>query len=72
MDRNKKLLLSLLGIGLDSGLAQKVLAAGFTLSKLRRATKKELSQHFDGQEVEQIWKVVKRRRIPPETVQRLV
>jgi len=72
MDRNKKLLLNLLGVGLDSGLAQKVLAAGFTLTKLRQVAKKELAQHFDGREIELIWEVVKRKRIPPDTVQRLV
>jgi hypothetical protein len=72
VDRNENLLLNLLGVGLDWGIAEKVLGAGFTLTKLRQATKKELAQHFDGGEVELIWVRAKRKRIPPATVQRLL
>ena len=71
MKDNKKVL-SLLGVGLDSELAQKAVAAGFTLIKLRRASKRELAQHFSDEEVDSIWKLVKREPIPAETLQRLV
>lgn len=71
MSHSQKIL-NLLGVGLHSELAQKVVAAGFSLTKLRAVPKQELIQHFDGHEVELIWKVVKRKPIPPDTLQRLV
>lgn len=71
MSHSKKIL-NLLGAGLNSELAQKVVAADFSLTKLREAPKQELIQHFDDHEVELIWKVVRRKPIPPDTLQRLV
>jgi hypothetical protein len=70
--KNRKLLLNLLGVGLDSKLAQKAIEADFTLTRLRRVTKGELARHLTVQEVQQICDVVKRKKIPTNTLQRLV
>ena len=63
---------NLLGVGLDSELAQKAVEVGFTLARLRRASKYELAQHFGAEELDSICEAVKRKPIPEETLQRLV
>lgn len=71
MKENRKLL-NLLGVGLDSELAQKAVEAGYTLTKLKNATKSDLYQHFDDHEADLIWEKVKRKPIPESTMLRLV
>src|SRR3712207_4585887 len=63
---------NLLAVGLDSELSQKVVAAGYNLSKLRAATKRELAQHFSDEEVKRLWEVGKRKPLPQQTLARLV
>lgn len=61
-----------LAIGLDSGLAQKVAAAGYTLSRLRATSRSELARLFTKQEVELLWNATRRKAIPEDTLKRLV
>jgi hypothetical protein len=70
--KDSKKVLNLLGVGLNSELAQKAVAAGYTLTKLRRAPKSELAQHFDDKELDLISEAVKRKRIPANILQRLI
>lgn len=69
---NDMKVMNLIGVGLDSELAQKAVTVGFTLTKLRRASKSELDQHFDDKELVTIWEAVKRKPIPRDIVQRLI
>lgn len=63
---------NLLAIGLDSDLAQRVVAAGYNLSKLRAAPKRELAGYFNDVELDRLWEASKRKSLPPKTLARLV
>lgn len=65
-------LINLMTAGLSSELAQKAVATGYTLSKLKTATKKELAQHFERWEVDKVYTASRRAPIPEETIQQLV
>ena len=70
--KGSKKILNLLSVGLDSELARKAVAAGYTLTKLRRASRSELAQHFGDRELDLISEAIKRKRIPEHTLQRLI
>lgn len=63
---------NLLAVGLDSDLARKTVAAGYNLTKLRVATKRELARYFTDLEVERLREVSKRKPLPQDTLTRLV
>jgi hypothetical protein len=69
---SRDLLTNLVAAGLDTGLAQKALEAGFNLTKLRSATKKDLEPHFYSGEVERIRDALQRAEIDPVVLQQLV
>ena len=64
--------LRLVAAGFDTTLASRLIAAGFTLAKLKTSTKSDLSHLFTSAEVNQILDTAKRKPIPDETVRRLV
>lgn len=71
MKSNQKIK-NLLRIGLDSQLAEKAVAAGYTLTRLRQANKSELTKHFSGENLEAVLDAIKRKAISKDVVQMLV
>jgi hypothetical protein len=70
--KNETLIQKMLAAGLDSALAEKAFAAGFTLTKLRNATKKALEAHFYQGEVERIRERLQRKPIDEAVIRELV
>lgn len=60
-----------MSVGVDSALARKAVEKGFTLTKLRKASRAELESYFAPDEVE-TFSSLRRTPIPPATVERLV
>jgi len=71
MKRDKRVI-SLLAVGLDSEFATKLVRMGHTLSKLKAASKSDLSKEFESWEVSQIIEATKRDPIPTATINKLV
>lgn len=69
--RTSKKYLNLLGAGLDSGLATKIIDNGYSLTKLKSASKTELEKIFDPDEVQKI-SGLRRKPIPKDTIQDLI
>lgn len=69
---SRDLLTNLVGAGLDTGLAQKALDAGFNLTKLRQAAKKDLEAVFYQGEVDRIREALQRAELDPAVLQQLV
>lgn len=69
---SRDLLLNIVAAGLDTGTAQKALDAGWNLTKLRAATKKELEAVFYTGEVERIRAALQRKEIDEKVVRELI
>ncbi|MCL4264119.1 MAG: hypothetical protein KJ069_12925 [Anaerolineae bacterium] len=68
---NSKKIVNLLSTGLDSNLAEKAVKEGFSLTRLKSASKSELQESFTADEVEQLLNL-RRKPIPNDVVQKLV
>lgn len=66
------LIQNMLAAGLDSAVAEKAVKAGFTLTKLRGAAKKDLKTHFYPGEIDQISQRLQRKPIDDAVVLELV
>ena len=64
-------MIDLIAIGLDSGLAKEIVSKGYTLRKLKSASKADLSKDFESWEVSSIIGAKKRKPIKSSTVNRL-
>ncbi len=62
---------NLLAIGLNSHLAEKAISQGYFLTKLKSATKQELSKYFSKEETALLWQSIKRLPISEVTIKRL-
>jgi hypothetical protein len=65
-------LINLIAVGLDSKLAEKIVSKGYTLSKLKSASKTDLSKNFESWEISPIIEATKRKPISSDTINRLV
>jgi len=63
---------NLLAVGLPSALAAKAVSKGFSLTRLKQASKRELQRAFERNEVRDLKTAVARRAIPGETIERLI
>jgi len=59
-------------LGLSPELAHRVVDMGYTLSRLKAESKQSLRKYFTDSEVEEIWQVTGRERIPAATRKRLM
>lgn len=69
-DDNK--IINLIAVGLDSKLAKKIVSKGYTLSKLKSASKTDLPRIFESWEVSPIIEATKRKPFSSEIIDRLV
>jgi hypothetical protein len=69
---NRDKLINLIAVGLDSELAEKIISKGYTLSKLKSASKTDLSKVFEPWEVSLIDETAKRKPISLGIINKLV
>jgi hypothetical protein len=65
-------IINLIAVGIDSKLAEKIVSKGYTLSKLKSASKTDLSTKFESGDVSSIVEATKRKPISSDTINRLV
>lgn len=70
--KNQDKLINLIAVGLDSKLAKKIISKGYTLSKLKSASKKDLSNIFESWQVKDIIDATRRKPISSDITNRLV
>lgn len=61
-----------IALGFSEEFSKKIIEKGFTKSKLRRSTKKELLQVFNTQETQDIQDKIKRKPIPKVVISKLI
>lgn len=61
-----------IALGFSEEFSKKIIEKGFTRSKLRKSTKKELLQFFNAQETQVIQEKIKRKPIPKAVISKLI
>lgn len=68
----EKKIQSFIALGFSEELSKKIVDKGFTKSKLKNSTKKDLLRSFNGLETQEIWDKISRKPIPKSVIFQLI
>jgi len=72
VDKEKRVFKNLIAAGINDKLSKKIINKGYSKTKLRLASKKELKKKFTNEEIDEIKKKIKRNPIPNHVINRLI